>query len=151
MPDRSLFTNEGALREATVIKLSIANPAATPTPTVGKMRLFDGTLVPDVTTTEAILIAAETTLTGYPVGGYDVEVINGPQFSQFGGAVITMPLIEVAYASGPAATIGGGWYEDSAGNVRGVFIYDPPRTLAALGDSIQVLNQFLYDRNSLVG
>jgi hypothetical protein len=64
--DRTIYSNECAMNEGAVIQLSLANPDADPDPTVGKLRFFDQTLVPDVTTTKEQLEAAETDLGGYP-------------------------------------------------------------------------------------
>lgn len=149
MPDRVLFTDASALAGAAVIGASIADSAASP-PTVGKLRLFDGSLVPDTGTTRAELEAAETTLTGYPVGGYSITDFADPTFAPLGGAVITSNLITVAYASGAAVVIGGYWMEDHATptpNVREVFIYDPPRTLAQVGDGWPIAVQMGYGSN----
>lgn len=149
MPDRPLFTKASALTGAEAIGLSIANPAAVPA-TVAKLRLFDETLIPDTGTTRAELIAAETALVGYPVGGYDVEEFGDPLFAPLGGAVITGPLITVAYASGATVQIGGWWLEDDAAtpNVRTLFIYDPPRTLAVVGDGFPIAPQLAYGGNA---
>jgi hypothetical protein len=149
MADRPLFTNEAALAGAGVIADSIAT--STPTPdVVGKLRLFDNSFVPDVGTTRTELVAAETTLTGYPVGGYDLTDFDTPKFGPLGGAVVTSNLVDVAYASGAAVVVGGYWVEDSATptpRVREVFIYDPPRSLAQVGDGWPVAAQFGYGTN----
>lgn len=150
MPDRPLFTNEAALAGADVVALSIADSGASP-PTVGKCRLFDDSVVPDVGTTQAELVAIETTLTGYPAGGYDVTGFAGAVFAPGGGAVVTSNLINVAYASGPAVTIGGYWVEDPNGDLREVFIYDPPRTLAVVGDGFPIAIQLGYGANAAGG
>lgn len=150
MADRPLFTNASALAGAAVIGDSIANPSLSP-PTVGKLRLFDDSFVPDQGTTRTELEAAETTLTGYPAGGYSLTGFSDPVFTPLGGAVITSNLLSVAYASGPAVTIGGYWIEDAATptpNVREVFIYDPPRTLAVVGDGWPVVVQLGYGANA---
>lgn len=148
MADRTIYTNECALNEATVVKLSIANPDATPTPTVGKLRLFDAPLVPDVTTTKEQLEDAETVLDGYPTGGYDIESMSGPLLASGGGAVITTPIQTVQYTSDPGASIGGGWIEDPTGLVRAVFIFDPARPLNAIGEGFEFIRQLLYGRNT---
>lgn len=150
MPDRPLFTSASALAGANAVALSIANPAATPTPTVAKIRLFDETLIPDTGTTRTELMAAETTYTGYPAGGFDVEEFADAVFAPLGGAIVTGPLLNVAYASGPAVMIGGYWLEDDAGtpNVREVFIYDPPRSLAVVGDGWPIVCQLGYGANA---
>lgn len=148
MPDRPLFTNGAALAGAQVIGKSIADSAALPTPTEGKLRLFDNSFVPDAGTTEAELIAAETTLVGYPAGGYDLTDFSNPTFTPLGGALVTSNLVNVEYASGAAVVIGGYWVEDPAGDVREVFVYDPPRTLAVVGDGWPIVVQLGYGANA---
>ena len=148
MPDRTLATNETAMADALLVSLAIADPGATPTPTVGKLRLFDAPYSPDVYTTAADLVAAETALGGYPAGGYDIEAMLGPQLSPGGGAAITTPAINIAYTVAPGAVLGGGWIEKADGSMGQVFVFDPPRSLQALGDGFPFIRQLLYDRNS---
>ncbi len=147
MADTPLFTNEAALAGANAVGLSIANPDADPDPLVGKIRLFDGTLTPDSGTDKATLVAAETTLVGYPVGGYDLTAFAGAVFGPLGGGIVTSNLVNVAYASGDAVTIGGYWVEDSDGLVREVFIYDPVRNLGVVGNGWPIVVQLGYGSN----
>jgi hypothetical protein len=147
--DRVVYTKEAARAGAAVLATSIADAGATP-PVVGHVRLFDETLVPDQDTTKAVLVAAETTLTGYPVGGYPLTAFDAPLFAPLGGAVITSNLISVAYASGPAVLIGGYWVEDDATPtpaVRYAVVYDPPRSLAELGNGWPIVVQMGYGAN----
>lgn len=148
MSDRPLFTNASALTGANAIALSIANAEADPDPLVGKIRLFDDSFVPDQGTTQAELEAAETTLTGYPVGGYDLTGFSSAVFTPLGGALVTSNLVNVAYTSGPSVVIGGYWVEDPDENVREVFIYDPPRTLAEVGNGWPIVVQLGYGANA---
>jgi hypothetical protein len=148
--DRVVYTTEAARAGLSVIALSIANPDATPTPTLGKVRLFDETLTLDQDTTREALVAAETTLTGYPVGGYDLEGFDSPKLAPLGGAVITSNLVDVAYASGDAVQIGGYWVEDHATptpNVRYAVQYDPPRPLTVVGNGWPIVVQMGYGGN----
>lgn len=138
MPDLTINTYESALAEAADIKAALA---------LSKLRLFDSTFVPDVTTTLAQLEAKETTLTGYPAGGYTMTAWTGPLLAPGGGAVITSPIVHVAYASGDAVAIGGAWAEDAGGDVRRVFIFDPPISLAVVGDGFEFIRQLTYGRN----
>jgi len=150
MADRPLFTNEAALAGANAVALSIADSGAVP-PTVAKVRLFDAPLIPNPDTTRVDLVAAETALIGYPAGGYSVADFTGPDFAPQGGAVVTSPLIHVAYASDASVTIGGYWIEDATAptpRVREVFIYDPPRSLAAIGDGWPIVVQLGYGANA---
>jgi hypothetical protein len=151
MADRPLFTNAAALAGANVIGKSIADADADPDPIVGKLRLFDGTLVPDQGTTRAELVAVETDLIGYPAGGYSLTDFGDATFTPLGGALVTSNLVNVAYASGDAVTIGGYWVEDATTPtplVREVFIYDPPRSLAQVGDGWPIVVQLGYGANA---
>jgi len=151
MADRPLFTNEAALAGAAAIAISIADPDAVP-PLVGKLRLFDNTLIPDVGTVRADLVAAETALVGYPVGGYDLTEFSAPTFAPGGGALVTSNLVNVAYASGEPATVGGYWIEDDATPtpiVREIFVYDPPRVLAVIGNGWPIAVQLGYGANGI--
>lgn len=147
MADTPLFTGEAALNGANAVALSIANPDADPDPLVGAIRLFDGSLVPDSGTAKAALVAAETTLIGYPVGGYDLTAFAAAVFAPLGGAIVTSNLVNVAYASGPSVVIGGYWIEDSTGLVREVFVYDPQRTLGVIGNGWPIAVQLGYGAN----
>ena len=150
MADRPLFTNQAALAGAGAVGGTIADAGASP-PVVAKLRLFDNTLVPTTGTTRAEFVAAETTLTGYPSGGYSVTGFADPTFAAGGGALITSNLINVAYASGDAAIIGGWWLEDATSptpQVRASFVFDPVRTLGVLGDGFPIVVQLGYGANA---
>lgn len=147
MADRTIATNQTAMADASLVSLAIADPDATPTPTVGKLRLFDAPLNPDVTTTQAELEAAETALGGYPAGGYDIEAMQGPTLAPGGGAVINTPAIPIQYTVAPGAVLGGGWIEKADGSMGQVFIFDPPRPIQAIGDGFTFIRQLMYDRN----
>lgn len=146
MADTPLFTNGAALAGANAIGKTIADSGATPA-LIGKVRLFDGTLTPDAGTSKTELETAETTLTGYPAGGYDLTDFAGAVFAPLGGALITSNLINVAYASGASAIIGGYWVEDDAGLVRYVFTYDPQRSLGVVGNGWPIVVQLGYGGN----
>jgi len=151
MADRVVYTKEAAIAGASVIALSIADSGASP-PVVAKLRLFDETLTVDQDTTEAALAAAETTLVGYPVGGYDITDFAAPVFAPLGGVVITSNIINVAYASGTPVTIGGYWIEDAStptGKDRYCVVFDPKRTLAAVGDGFPIVVQMGYGANAV--
>lgn len=149
MADRPLFTVASALQGAKKIGESIINTQVN-TPAPAKLRLFDDSFVPDEATTRADLIAAETGLIGYPVGGYDIDEFAAPTKAPLGGSIITSNLVNVAYASGAAQVIGGYWLEDATAVtpvVREVFIYDPPRPLAVVGDGWPIAIQLGYGAN----
>lgn len=138
MADRTMYTNESALNEAAAVKTDLA---------LSLLRLFDETLIPDVLTTQADMVAVETALVGYPVGGYPLTAWLGPLLAPGGGAVITTPVVHVAYASGAGVSIGGGWIETATGEIRCVFVFDPPRPLAFVGDGFEFIRQLFYGRN----
>lgn len=151
MADRPLFTTEAAIAGADVIAKSIADSTAVPA-VVAKLRLFDNSITPDTGIDRATLMAAETTLTGYPAGGYSLTDFDSPKHAAGGGAVVTSNLIDVSYTSGPAVTIGGYWVEDNTAptpRVREVFIYDPGRTLAVIGDGWPIAFQTGYGANAV--
>jgi hypothetical protein len=150
MSDRPLFTKDAARAGANAIALSISNPDAVP-PTIGVIRLFDNSFVPDSGATRAELVAAETTFVGYPVGGYQISEFAGAVNAPLGGAIVTSNLVNVAYASGAAVVIGGYWVEDDATPtplVREIFIYDPPRNLGVVGDGWPIVVQLGYGANA---
>lgn len=146
MADRPFFTNEAALNGQAAVSISIADPLAVP-PTVGNIMLFDDTLTVTATTTLAEITAAEITLVGYTAGGYDLTGFSVPLFSPGSGAVATGNLINVAYASGAGTVCGGYAVLDSAGLVREVQIYDPPRPLQQVGNGWQIAVQLGYGAN----
>lgn len=148
MADRVVYTKEAAINGANVIRLSIADSGAGPPALVGKVRLFDETVTVDEDTTQAALIAAETTLVGYPAGGYDITDFAAPVFAPLGGVVVTSNIVNVAYASGGPFQIGGYWVEDDAGDIREVVVYDPVRVLAELGNGWPIAVQMAYGRNA---
>ena len=132
MPDYTVVTNEAAIAQAAEAQAGLA---------LSFLRLFNSTLIPTGITTAAEMIAAEMALVGYPVGGYPITAWSAPGLEAIGRAVLTSPLIGIVYASGAPAVIGGGWIEDAAGDVRAVFVFDPQRSLAAVGDQIQFIRQ----------
>lgn len=149
MPDRPLFTNEAALAGGNALAKTIADSGAL-TPLVAKLRLFDNSFVPDAGTNRAALIAAETELVGYPVGGYDITDFAGAVFAAGGGSIVSSNLVNVAYASGAAVLIGGYWLEDATSPdplVREVFVYDPVRSLGVVGDGWPIVVQLGYGAN----
>jgi hypothetical protein len=146
MPDRPLFTKEAAIAGQAAVSRSIINTFVA-TPADAHIRLFDDSFVPDVDTTRAQLEDAETTLTGYPAGGYTLDAFAAPVKAPLGGVVATSNLVNVEYASGPGVIIGGYWVEDATAvtpKVREVFIYDPPRTLSTIGDGWPIVVQLGY-------
>lgn len=139
MPDSTFVTTEQAFNQADVLKDALA---------LSKLRFFDETLTVDVNTTKAMMVAAETTLTGYPAGGYTLTAFLGPSLSALGGAIITTPITEVAWASGDAVTLGGAWIELAGGESWITFKFDPKRTFSTIYDVMEFVRQILQGRNT---
>lgn len=142
MADIQIYTNEAAAVKATDIKAALAT---------SKLRLFKEGLVLDRFTTAAMLEAAECDFDGYTAGGYTLTAWTGPANDPNGGAVLTSPLVNPAYStpSDPPVPnqVAGWWVEDSDGAVRLAGTYDPPRSLAVVGDSFPVVIQIVEARN----
>ena len=150
MADYPLITIEGAVEQATIIGLAVADPDATPTPTTAKLRLFQSSLgVPTIETVKADLVAAEADYTGYPAGGFTVTVMGPPLGAPGGGVVILTNELIAVFTTGAPNSIGGYWLQDTAGNVILVFVYDPIRVLAAIPDGWPIVAQLGYGRNSV--
>jgi hypothetical protein len=142
VPDNQLYTQEAATIKATGIKTALA---------LSKLRFTKEGLVITQFTTIAQLEANEADFDGYTAGGYTLTAWTGPLKADVGGAVITSPLVNVAYgpAGDPPVTnsIGGWWIEDAAGNVRTAGNFDPPKLLQAVGDGFQFVDQLIEARN----
>jgi hypothetical protein len=147
----TIDTKESAANDAEVIRLSMANSGAVvavPAPAVvGKLRLCATPFTPDVNTVKADLVAAETVLGGYPAGGYSIDDLTPARSSPTGGAVITTPVVDIAFTIAPGDTISAWWFEGAGGKVRKVGVFDPPVALLGALDGIEWLRQFLYGRN----
>lgn len=143
MSDTTFITEAGARKKAANIKTALA---------LSKVRFFKASLVPNESTTVAQLEAAECDYDGYTPGGITLTAWTGPLDDPAGGAVITSPLVSLAY--GPAAdppvtnSVGGYWIEDADGDDRIVGIYDPPRAMAAIGDGWVFVQQDVEGRNA---
>lgn len=133
--EQVIYTNEASLAGAGDLQTALA---------ASLIRLFDETLSVTVNTVKADLVGAETTLVGYPVGGYPVATMHDPIFGAAGGAIIISPLVQPEYASGAAVQIGGYWVEDAGGAVRQVVKFTPAKNLAVVGDGFPVVAQFGY-------
>ena len=142
MPDTQFFSRESATALGTEVKTALA---------LSKLRLCASPFVPNAFTTKAELVAAEAAFDGYPAGGYPLAAWSGPLNDPAGGAIITSPLVNAAY--GPAeeppvtASISAGWVEDTSGDVRLIFTYDPVRPMLAEGDGWPIIAQMVYGRN----
>ncbi len=135
MADRTITTNEDALTAAIDAQALLA---------MSKLRLWDGVVPVDVTTPVATLIAAETALIGYPVGGYTITAMTGPSAIPGVGVGIQTPAIPVLYASGAAVSIGGAWIETAAGDPYKTYIFDPPIPLAAVPDGFTFIREIVF-------
>lgn len=143
MADNQLYTQESALTKAAEIQTALA---------LSKLRLVQGSVVITQFTTRETLLANEADFDGYPTGGYTLTAWSDPLKAAVGGAVITSPLINIAYgpASDPPVTnsVCGWWIDDADGNVRTAGNYNPPRLLQALGDGFQFVDQLIEARNA---
>ena len=143
MPDYQFFTTEAALRQAAFTLNAF---------TTSKLRLTKAPYVPTPTSTRTDLRANECDFDGYPTGGYAIAAYTGPLNYSGGGAVITSPLVNVAY--GPAGSppvgnsVSGWWIEDSAGNVVAAASFSPARPMATVGDGFPWIDQIVLFRNS---
>ncbi len=135
MAINQLVTNEQALAAATAGRTAYA---------ASVLRVFDNTLVPEVTTTEEQMVAKETTLVGYPSGGYPMATMGPALKGESGTAYFTTPLVPIVYASGPAVVVGGAWIEDGDGGTRNTFIFDPPISLAEVGDGFEFSQPIIF-------
>jgi len=142
MPDLKFFTREAAMEKATDIKAALA---------LSKLRFFKSTFAPTAWSTKAELVAEEVAFDGYTAGGYTLTAWTGPVFDPDGGALITSPIVNVAYgpAEAPPVTglIGGYWIEDAAGGVRVVVKYADARSMGAVGDGFPWVEQMVEGRN----
>lgn len=144
MPDSQFTTLEAAMTLAGEIKTALA---------LGKLLLGDDTYTPDVFSTASDLGAHEISADGYTAGGYTLTAWLGPLHDPSGGAFISSPMVNVVY--GPAtvppvtAMVGYWWVEDASGDVRMVGVFDPPRSLAQIGDGWQQVLQPVYGRNAV--
>lgn len=142
MPDSQFYTQEAALALATEVKTALA---------ASKLLLGNNAFVPTQTSTKVQLNANELAVDGYTAGGYALAAFTGPLLDPGGGAVITSPLVNVAY--GPAGvppetgSCSFWWIEDASGDVRMVGIFNPPRSLAQVGDGWPQVVQAIYGRN----
>ena len=135
MADRTLTRQAEALTAAEAARSQLA---------LSKLRLFDGSIVPDINTPTADLIAAETTLVGYPAGGYTLTAWGAPQGLEGGGVGIVSPSVAINYASGAAVVIGGAFVETAGGAAYKTYIFDPPIPLASIPDGFTFIRQLNF-------
>lgn len=142
MPDNQLYTQEAAIAKATEIKAALA---------LSKLRLVKEGLVVNQFTTKAAMVDQEADFDGYTPGGYTLTAWSGPLKADVGGAVITSPLVSIAYgpAEDPPVTnsIGAWFIEDASGDVRTAGNFDPPKLLQSVGDGFQFVDQLIEARN----
>lgn len=145
MADYGFYTREAAITKATEIKTALA---------VSKVRYFKAPFVPSAFTTKAQLVEQECDFDGYVAAGYAVAAWNGPQNDPAGGAVISTPALNPTYgpAGDPPVTndVGGYWVEDTSGDVRYVFVYNPSRPMAVVGDGWTTVAALIEGRNAVI-
>jgi hypothetical protein len=143
MPAIVFYTRAAANTKAAAIKTALA---------LSKLRLVKSSLVPNVNTTKAQLVAAEADFSGYTAGGYVLTAWTGPVNNAGSGAIITPPAVNPAYVEpdpgpGVANAIGAWWVEDAAGNVRLVGTFADPISLGQNGDGFTWLTQVVEGYN----
>lgn len=145
MAEIQLYTVQAALTKAADIKTALA---------VSKLHFFKEGLFLSQFTTKAQLVAARCDFDGYVALGYALPLWTGPLIDPNGGAVITSPLVNLAY--GPPAfpvitnQVAGWWIEDMAGNVRLAGNYDPVRPMNVVGNGWPWVAQIVEARNPAV-
>lgn len=142
MPAVTLYTREAARRKAQLIITSLA---------LSKLRLFKSGLTLNEFTTRAQLIAAETTATDYPAGGFTLTAWLGPANGPAGGAQLTSPTITFQNDQDPSdpppSDAAGWWVEDATGNVRIAGTFDPVKVFTSLYDQMVWLTQIIEGLN----
>lgn len=111
MADITLYTNEGALGNATRQQTAEA---------LSMVRLFKaGTITLTPATTKTELEAGECDFTGYPPGGIAITAFLDPILAAEGGYAIQSPTIQ--FTTGSPTTVpnnvGGFWLETAGGDV----------------------------------
>lgn len=145
MADVQLYTVQAAIAKATNIKTALA---------VSVLHFFKDTLILSQFTTKAEFEANECDFDGYVGAGYPLAAWTGPLIDPNGGAIITSPLVNIAY--GPAGDpvvanqVAGWWVEDAAGNVRWSGTYDPVRPMGVVGNGWPWVGQIVEARNPVI-
>lgn len=107
---------------------------------LSKVRLFQSTISPDVTTDEAALAAAEATFTGYTPGGELVTDFLDPLLYPLGGSSISAPTVQFQ-ADNPITTtnnIGGWWLETAGGDLVAIGTFPAPIPISAPNQGIPI-------------
>ncbi len=124
------YPNVACLQMATELKAVLA---------ASKMRLFQSTFVPSVSSTKADCEAAECDFTGYPAGGIAITAWSAAILDPAGGAGIESGLVQFVWATGSpdVGNLVGGWFlEDSTGKLRAIGVFDVPVPMQAAGQGI---------------
>lgn len=145
MPDNQLYTNEAAIKKASVIKTNLA---------LSKLRLVKSGITIIASTTKAAMVAQEADFSGYTAGGYTLTAWTGPLSAQGGGANILTPLVNISFVTPEddppvVNTIGGWWVEDAAGIVRLAGNFDPARPMQSDTDGIAFVVQVTEAKNPI--
>ncbi len=103
------------------------------------IHLFQSSLTPTGSTTKAELEAAEADYDTY--APLTFTAWNDPILAPGTGYMIASPLVQFAIGlTDPVVSnvIGGFWFEDADGNVRGIGTYDPTLPMGMAGQGIDV-------------
>lgn len=136
VPDEGVKPIETLMLEGAELKTALAG---------GKLRLFKAGTALDILTTTDNLVASEADYDGYTAGGVAVAAANDPYIDGIESVVVTLPLVQFNYTDGADHvhnTIGGAFYCDAAGKVRGAFEFDTSVNMASNSDSIPVVMAF---------
>lgn len=123
---RVFYTNEAVIQLATELDTALL---------LCTIDLYQDSLVPGITTTQAELAAAVATYSGY--AQKSVAALLPPYLDPAGGASTNIATQQFQHSGGAVANnIGGAWVEDAGGIVRLVIAFDNPVTMAVATDAI---------------
>jgi len=134
IPDDGVIPTAGKMKQGAELKTALA---------AGKMRLFKSTLPNIDGVTKATLEAQEADYDGYVAGGIAVAAVQDPFVDDNGSVLVLTPLVQFNFVSEDPTvstnTIRGAWYEDAAGVVRGVILFDEVQDMETDDNSIPVV------------
>lgn len=130
MPQQLFYANQGLEVIASAVGSRLAN---------GKIRLFKSGFTPNITTTQADLVAEEANYTGYAPGGLDVVGWAGPYLAPEGG--MSIQTASFTFTTGAPTTvpnlIGGYWIETEEEDAVVIAEFAEPQPMQ---NPMQVLN-----------
>jgi hypothetical protein len=105
---------------------------------VSEMHLFQSTIVPDVNTVLADLVAEEADFTGY--ADIALTVFGAPYLVPVGGAAVNSPAVQfnTGDPTTVANTIGGAWIQTAGGDLVLIDVFPTPIAMDAPGKAIPI-------------